>query len=156
MRLLKMAVGIQRGRYKHIDESSLFCAMQVADELNPLRVLGLLQRISTEDCGLLDLASRPEDLLMTHVPVAPVCIRPSVEMDTGGSNEDDITIKLMVCGPALLAASRGNSPAGHGDRKTMGACGMEDGDVALLRTFCAPCNFVLPLGANVMHRHHEK
>ena len=34
---------------------------------------------------------------MTAVPVPPVTIRPSVEMDAGaGSNEDDITMKLMV------------------------------------------------------------
>jgi len=33
---------------------------------------------------------------MTNLPVPPVCIRPSVEMDAGaGSNEDDITMKLM-------------------------------------------------------------
>ena len=96
-----------------------------------------------QDCELLDLAGRPEHLLMTTLPVPPVCIRPrcstmlyfsaehsphcfkncphcpppaslshrcrrtalhrtaaarSVEMDagaTGGSNEDDITMKLV-------------------------------------------------------------
>lgn len=49
-----------------------------------------------QDCELLDLAGRPEDLLMTHLHVPPVCIRPSVEMDVGaGSNEDDTTVKLM-------------------------------------------------------------
>ena len=40
---------------------------------------------------------QPEDLLMTYVPVPPVCIRPSVEMDSGaGTNEDDLTIKLQA------------------------------------------------------------
>lgn len=29
-----------------------------------------------QDCELLDLQGRPEDLLMTHLPVPPVCIRP--------------------------------------------------------------------------------
>jgi DNA-directed RNA polymerase beta' subunit len=38
---------------------------------------------------------RPEDLLLGVIPVPPVAIRPSVEMD-GASNEDDITMKLMV------------------------------------------------------------
>ena len=71
--------------------------LQVGDDLNPLRVQGLFQRISAEDCQLLDLPWRPEHLLMTHVPVPPVCIRPSVEMDTGaGTNEDDLTIKLQA------------------------------------------------------------
>jgi DNA-directed RNA polymerase III subunit RPC1 len=33
---------------------------------------------------------------MTHLIVPPVCIRPSVEMESAaGSNEDDITMKLM-------------------------------------------------------------
>lgn len=68
----------------------------VGDDLNPLRVLGLFSAIPDEDWELLDLAGRPEHLLMTHVPVPPVCIRPSVEMDAGaGSNEDDLTMKLM-------------------------------------------------------------
>lgn len=41
------------------------------------------------------MAGRPEDLLISAVPVPPVCIRPSVEMDAGaGSNEDDITMRL--------------------------------------------------------------
>ena len=38
---------------------------------------------------------RPEHLIITHLAVPPVAIRPSVEMD-GASNEDDITMKLMV------------------------------------------------------------
>ncbi len=66
------------------------------DDLNPLRVQGLFKAIPDEDCELLDLAGRPEDLLVTAIPVPPVCIRPSVEMDAGaGSNEDDLTVKLM-------------------------------------------------------------
>ena len=68
----------------------------VMDDLNPLRVQGLFKAIPDEDCELLDLAGRPEDLLVTAIPVPPVCIRPSVEMDAGaGSNEDDLTVKLM-------------------------------------------------------------
>ncbi|KAL4425069.1 hypothetical protein ABPG77_010383 [Micractinium sp. CCAP 211/92] len=69
---------------------------KVVDDLHPVRVLQLFSAIPQEDCELLDLAGRPEDLLMTALPVPPVCIRPSVEMDAGaGSNEDDITMKLM-------------------------------------------------------------
>ena len=41
---------------------------------------------------------RPENLILTHVLVPPVAVRPSVPMDAaGGSNEDDLTIKLQVC-----------------------------------------------------------
>jgi DNA-directed RNA polymerase III subunit RPC1 len=62
-----------------------------------VRVLHLFEAIPDEDCELLDMVGRPEHLLMTVVPVPPVAIRPSVEMDAGaGSNEDDITMKLMV------------------------------------------------------------
>ena len=71
--------------------------MQVADDLSPIRVLALFRAVTEDDLELLDLACRPEHLLMSHLPVPPVCIRPSVEMDTGaGSNEDDITMKLMA------------------------------------------------------------
>ena len=44
---------------------------------------------------MLDIVGRPEHLIVTHMAVPPVAIRPSVEMD-GASNEDDITMKLMV------------------------------------------------------------
>jgi DNA-directed RNA polymerase beta' subunit len=57
-------------------------------------------------------AGRPEDLLLGVIPVPPVAIRPSVEMD-GASNEDDITMKLMVRNQAVDSwfsyASRGRS-----------------------------------------------
>ena len=73
------------------------CVEQVADDLNPIRVLALFSAISDEACELLDLPGRPENLIMTNLAVPPVTIRPSVEMDTGGgTNEDDITMKLMV------------------------------------------------------------
>ncbi|CAL8471480.1 g11022 [Coccomyxa elongata] len=72
------------------------CLHKIGDDLNPIRVLELFSAITDEACELLDLAGRPEHLIMTHLPVPPVCIRPSVEMDSGGgTNEDDITMKLM-------------------------------------------------------------
>jgi DNA-directed RNA polymerase III subunit RPC1 len=37
----------------------------------------------------------PRDLLLTRIPVPPVCIRPSVVSDLkSGTTEDDITMKL--------------------------------------------------------------
>jgi DNA-directed RNA polymerase III subunit RPC1 len=69
---------------------------RVQDDLNPIRALGVLRKISPADCELLDVADRPEHLILTHLPVPPVCIRPSVEMDgVAGSNEDDVTMKLI-------------------------------------------------------------
>ncbi|GJP56565.1 hypothetical protein CLOM_g15621 [Closterium sp. NIES-68] len=72
-------------------------AQKVADDLNPVRVLWLFERMLDEDCELLDLYYRPERLIVTHLSVPPVAIRPSVVMESAaGSNEDDATMKLAV------------------------------------------------------------
>ena len=69
------------------------------DDLNPARVFRIFHRVLDLDLPLLGVACRPEHLLITYLAVPPVCIRPSVEMDTGaGSNEDDATTRLLaVC-----------------------------------------------------------
>ncbi|KAI8902601.1 hypothetical protein BC833DRAFT_572629 [Globomyces pollinis-pini] len=67
---------------------------KAVDDLNPLVVLGLFERISNEDCELMGLdhqKARPEEFLWTSFPIPPVCIRPSVGQETS-STEDDITI----------------------------------------------------------------
>ena len=70
---------------------------RLADDLHPLRARALLAAVPPADAELLALACAPVDLIVTHLPVPPVCIRPSVEVDVGaGTNEDDITMKLMV------------------------------------------------------------
>ncbi|RWS28613.1 DNA-directed RNA polymerase III subunit RPC1-like protein, partial [Leptotrombidium deliense] len=64
--------------------------------LDPIKVRSLFQKIPESDLPFLLIKhSRPEDLILTRIPVPPACIRPSVinEMDAG-SNEDDLTIKL--------------------------------------------------------------
>lgn len=82
---------------QRICETAVSAHEQVSDDLNPMRVLSLFRAISARDAELLDMAGRPEDLLVTALAVPPVVIRPSVEMDTGaGSNEDDCTMRLMV------------------------------------------------------------
>eukprot|EP00897_Mesotaenium_endlicherianum_P003119 jgi/Mesen1/2835/ME000174S02093 len=69
---------------------------RVQDDINPIRVLELFEKMTGDDCEILDLHDRPELLIVTHLPVPPVAIRPSVEMESAaGSNEDDITMKLM-------------------------------------------------------------
>ncbi|BFZ57438.1 DNA-directed RNA polymerase III subunit C1 (rpo31) [Savitreella phatthalungensis] len=79
------------------------------DDLNPLRVLNLFQRISMSDCELLGIdpeEGRPEMLLWQYIPAPPVCIRPTVTQD-GGVTEDDITAKLteIVFNNALIKAA---------------------------------------------------
>jgi DNA-directed RNA polymerase III subunit RPC1 len=68
------------------------------ENLNPIKVYELLCRIPEEDMYLLWMNrdfGRPESLILWNLPVPPVPIRPSVPQDQGGSNEDDITIKLQ-------------------------------------------------------------
>ena len=37
---------------------------------------------------------KPKDLIITQILVPPVCIRPTVELSNGKTNEDDLTIKI--------------------------------------------------------------
>lgn len=64
------------------------------DDLNPLIVLNLFEKVSNEDCilmGLDPVNARPELFIWTAFPVPPVCIRPSVGQENA-STEDDLTI----------------------------------------------------------------
>jgi DNA-directed RNA polymerase III subunit RPC1 len=67
--------------------------------LNPMRAFELFRMMSEEDMTLLWMNGdhcRPECLISWTIPVPPVPIRPSVAMDIGGgSNEDDLTVKLQ-------------------------------------------------------------
>ena len=70
--------------------------MKAADDLNPLRVLNLFKRITSEDCELLGMdpaEGRPEMFIWQYFPTSPVCIRPSVPQD-GATTEDDLTSKI--------------------------------------------------------------
>jgi DNA-directed RNA polymerase III subunit RPC1 len=56
----------------------------LAHIFNPLEVLHLLERIPEEDIPLLVMnasCGRPKDLILTRIPVPPLCIRPSVVSD---------------------------------------------------------------------------
>jgi len=51
------------------------------EEFDALKVMDLFERIKDEDVPLFDMDPeycRPVDLLITHIPVPPSCIRPSV------------------------------------------------------------------------------
>jgi DNA-directed RNA polymerase III subunit RPC1 len=66
--------------------------------LNPLEVLGILERIPEKDIPLLMMnpeCSVPKDLILTRIPVPPISIRPSIVSDLkAGTNEDNLTMKL--------------------------------------------------------------
>jgi len=54
------------------------------EDLNPLKVLNIFERITADDCEVLGLDpvhGRPENLIWSYLPVPPVCIRPSVAME---------------------------------------------------------------------------
>jgi DNA-directed RNA polymerase III subunit RPC1 len=71
---------------------------KLMEELNPLVALRLCEKVSTEDIelmGMKETISHPKDLFLTHLLVPPVCIRPSVQVSQGMSNEDDLTVKLQ-------------------------------------------------------------
>lgn len=69
------------------------------EDLLPTRVLELFSNISDSDAEVLwldPMIGRPENLILQNLLVPPVPIRPSVAMDVGGgSNEDDLTVKLQ-------------------------------------------------------------
>ena len=71
----------------------------VQDDLTPMRALRLFEAIRDDDLKLLRMSpgSRPEWMIMTHIPVPPPCLRPSVysQGGGGGSNEDDLTVCLQ-------------------------------------------------------------
>jgi DNA-directed RNA polymerase III subunit RPC1 len=76
-------------------ESSLKGAYE---EYDALKVLDLFERIRDDDIPIFDMDPkfcRPSDLIITHIPVPPSCIRPSVAVSQDTSNEDDLTIKLV-------------------------------------------------------------
>ncbi|KDR18934.1 DNA-directed RNA polymerase III subunit RPC1 isoform X1 [Zootermopsis nevadensis] len=79
-------------------EIELAVSNGLAHIFNPLEVLHLLERIPEEDIPLLIMnasCGRPKDLILTRIPVPPLCIRPSVVSDLkSGTNEDDLTMKL--------------------------------------------------------------
>ena len=66
--------------------------------LSVAQVLQVLKRISDEDAhamGLDPRYARPEWMIMTVMPVPPMTVRPSIQMDAMPSeHEDDLTYKL--------------------------------------------------------------
>ena len=89
-------------RAMHINKdvaSALSAPTPPVEDLLPTRVLDLFKHIPDDDCEVLwiePLIGRPENLVLQNLLVPPVPIRPSVAMDVGGgSNEDDLTVKLQ-------------------------------------------------------------
>ncbi|GAB2231403.1 hypothetical protein Droror1_Dr00010409 [Drosera rotundifolia] len=59
-----------------------------------MNMLGCAEHLGVCRIELLYMNGRPENLLITIVPVPPMALRPSVIVDGGMSNENDITERL--------------------------------------------------------------
>jgi len=58
-----------------------------------------LKRISDEDIESMGLSkefARPEWMIMTVLPIPPLAVRPSIQMDGSSTGEDDLTHKLFA------------------------------------------------------------
>ncbi|KAL6268377.1 hypothetical protein P5V15_001510 [Pogonomyrmex californicus] len=96
-KLAELSPAIERDKeYKNIVEQNYRCVFD--QYLYPNVVQELFNRIPTGDMYLLLMnpeCSTPVDLILTRMPVPPICIRPSVLSDLkAGTNEDYLTTKL--------------------------------------------------------------
>ncbi|MEW5759916.1 MAG: DNA-directed RNA polymerase subunit A' [Candidatus Thermoplasmatota archaeon] len=67
-------------------------------KLTPKEVRERLERIPNEDLksfGINPDEMRPEWMVLTVLPVPPVCVRPSITLESGDRSEDDLTHKLV-------------------------------------------------------------
>ena len=90
--------------------------MRKVQVLTASRVYEILKAISDDDCRLLGLdpkTSRPDWMMITVLPVAPPHVRPAIEMDSTGRNEDDLThqyAQIVKDNQALRAHMASGSP----------------------------------------------
>lgn len=64
------------------------------NEINPLACLNIFRLISEDDYAYLGLGASPTAFVAETLAVPPACLRPSVDMEAEGMNEDDLTVKL--------------------------------------------------------------
>lgn len=68
------------------------------ERLTPVDLRELLEKIPESDYGLFGInpeTARPEWIILTVLPIPPVCVRPSITLDSGIRSEDDLTHKLV-------------------------------------------------------------
>lgn len=77
--------------FEHLEDGSL-------KPLDPATIRTRLELINDKDYELLgysSIAARPEWMILTVLPVPPVCVRPSIILESGIRSEDDLTHKLV-------------------------------------------------------------
>ncbi|MHA1767976.1 MAG: DNA-directed RNA polymerase subunit A' [Promethearchaeota archaeon] len=68
------------------------------ERLTPNYLRERLERMTVEDCELVGInpeTARPEWMILTVLLIPPVCVRPSITLDSGIRSEDDLTHKLV-------------------------------------------------------------
>nr|WPS94681.1 DNA-directed RNA polymerase III subunit RPC1 [Naematelia aurantialba] len=121
------------------DKSTLEGAVNMLEDINPLKALDLFKRVTAEDAELLALhpdVGRPEDYIWQYISVPPPCIRPSVASESG-NNEDDLTQKLSE----IVALNRNlqiNMEQGQGIDKILSTWEVLGNTVALYINSQAP------------------
>jgi len=79
-----------------IDIEKPYTFYEDGEEIKPDEIAERFKQIPDEHAAKLGVeGGRPEDLVITHVPVPPVTMRPSITLETGERSEDDITHKLV-------------------------------------------------------------
>lgn len=66
----------------------------IVTEINPQTCLNIFKMINEDELAYLGLKSSPTNFIIERMLVPPSCIRPSVDMQEEGFNEDDLTVKL--------------------------------------------------------------
>ena len=92
MKLFEESFNTAKLQHSEIDKH----IKKAVDDMSPVRVLRLFQRINEADyelLGMLPRDGRPEMFIWQFIPVPPVCVRPSVAQESA-STEDDLTQKL--------------------------------------------------------------
>jgi len=72
---------------------------KAGEDLTPLVCRTLFSKIPPEDLVFLDMvptSGRPEDMILTHIPVPPCCLRPAVNTGSSASNQDDLTMQIKA------------------------------------------------------------
>jgi DNA-directed RNA polymerase subunit A' len=68
------------------------------ERLTPVDIRERLEQMEVEDCAIMGInpeTARPEWKILTVLPIPPVCVRPSITLDSGIRSEDDLTHKLV-------------------------------------------------------------
>jgi len=79
-----------------IDFEKPYTYYQDDEKITPQEIQEWLKEIPDDMAAKLGVEGcRPEDLILTSIPVPPVTMRPSITLDTGERSEDDITHKLV-------------------------------------------------------------